>query len=277
MGEVIIIGTGVFGLSTADHIRQRLPAIQLSIVSRPSHITPSDDISKIVRVDYNNLERMKEAVKAQEQWDSNKNFSKFQRRIGRIGIREQDDLAAIQEINQAREELGFQKRQPGGSTLMRDTFGTTTAPESPAYILASDDSIVDWKTCMSETRERAKKACTDSGGTFYESEVATIVKDGDGARITALTLENGKSIEVANAQVVLAVGPWLAQVLVASGIPLPPSGRTPVATGLFVYTVQLNDEQVKFFRDKPMVTHNGKGLYRWFQAPTDSLIFLSAS
>jgi hypothetical protein len=32
-----------------------------------------------------------------------------------------------------------------------------------------------------------------------------------------------------------------------------------VATGLFSYAVQLDDEQAGFFRNKPMVSHSGKG------------------
>ncbi len=256
MDSVIIIGTGVFGLSTVDHILRRWPTTRLSIISRPSRLAPSDDISKIVRVDYNTSERMTEAVQTQEEWNSDR-FSKLRRIIGRIVIYEQDDLATLEKINNAREELGLQRRQLGDSTLMRDAFGETMTPEPLTYVLASDDSIVDWEACMSVARERAEKACTNSGGTFYESGVATIVKDG--AHITALTLEDGERIEAEGAQIVLAVGPWLAQVLTASDITLPPNGRTPVATGLFSYAVQLNDEQVELFRNKPMVSHSGKG------------------
>lgn len=256
MERVIIIGTGVFGLSTAEHIRQRWPETRLSVISQPSRLAPSDDISKIVRVDYNNLERMTEAVEAQRQWNSNK-FSQLKRSIGRIVIYQEDDLIALQKINNAREGHGLQKRQQDDSKLMRDTFGTTTTPESLTYVFAWDDSIVDWETCMLDARTRAKEACTDSGGTFYESGVATLIKDE--ARITALILKNGERIEAGNAQIVLAVGPWLAQVLTESGIPLPPKGRSPVATGLFSYAVQLNEEQAKEFGNRPMVSHSGKG------------------
>ncbi|KAH6845135.1 FAD dependent oxidoreductase [Chaetomium sp. MPI-CAGE-AT-0009] len=255
MDSVIIIGTGVFGLSAADHIHRKWPTAQLSIVSRPSPLAPSDDISKIVRVDYNNVERMTEAVEAQKQWKSD-TFSRYQRSIGRVVIYEQDDVATAQKVNEAREKLGLQSREPCGSRLMQDTFGTTTAPETLTYVLASDDSIVDWESCISDARERAKNACTNSGGTFYESGVARLVNDG--TRITALILENGEEIKVGSAQIVLAVGPWFAQVLAASDITLPPDGRTPVATGLFSYGVRLSKEQAEFFRDKPIISHGGK-------------------
>lgn len=254
MDRVIIVGTGVFGLSTADHVHQRSPTAQLSIISRPSSLAPSDDISKIVRVDYNNPERMTEAVEIQKQW-GNSDFSGFQRENGRIVIYEEDELATLQKINDTRETLGLERRQLRDSTLMRDEFGTTMAPESLTYVLASDDSIVDWEACMSDARERAKKACTGSGGTFYESGVATIVNDG--VSITSLLLENGEMIETGTAQIVLAVGPWLAQILDYSGITLPPNGRTPTATGLFSYTVELNDNQAEYFRNKPIVSKTG--------------------
>ncbi|EAQ92469.1 predicted protein [Chaetomium globosum CBS 148.51] len=257
MDRVIIIGTGVFGLSTADHIHQKWPSAQLSIVSRPSTLAPSDDISKIVRVDYSNAERMTEAVAAQKQWNSDTKFSKYQRSIGRVVIYEQDDAATVQKINEVREELGLSRREPGDRTLMKDTFGTAAAPESLTYISAPDDSIVDWEPCISVARARAKDACVNSGGTFYESGVTRLVQDGN--RITSLMLENGEAVEAGDAQIVLAVGPWFAQVLDASDIPLPPAGRIPMATGLFSYNVQLNEEQTKFFRGKPMVSHRGKG------------------
>ncbi|KAK4040369.1 hypothetical protein C8A01DRAFT_15738 [Parachaetomium inaequale] len=267
MDRVIIIGTGVFGLSAADHILQRWPNIELSIISRPSPLAPSEDISKIVRIDYNNPKRMEEALGAQREWNST-SFSKFQNEIGRVVIYEDDDLATLEKINNAREEHGLPRRQTGDGTLMQKHFGTGMAPESLTCVFASDDSIVDWETCMADARERAKKACTESSGTFYESGVATIVKDG--AHITALQLENGEMIEARGAQVVLAVGPWLAQVLAASDITLPPNGRTPVATGLFSYAVQLDDEQAESLRNKPMVSHNGKGRFFFTDSFTGS-------
>jgi len=80
---------------------------------------------------------------------------------------------------------------------MRDAFGEAVTLEPLAYILALDDTIVDWKACMCDARERAKKACMDSGGIFYESGVATTAKEG--AYITAIILEDGERIEAKGA------------------------------------------------------------------------------
>lgn len=158
---------------------------------------------------------MREALGAKKDWSSN-GFSKLQRGISRIILYEQDDVATLEKINKTREELGLQRREPGNGMLMRNAFGTKMALDTLTYVIAEDDSIVDWKTCMSEARERAKQVCTNSGGTFYEGELTTIVKDGP--RITALILEDGGKIDAIGALVVLAVGPWLAQALAASDI-----------------------------------------------------------
>ena len=198
---------------------------------------------------------MEEAVEAERHWDSA--FPNLRRTVGRISMYDPADLETLSTINTTREKLGLQRRQPPTSTLIASVLGSETVPESLTCVLASDDSIVDWVTCMSRARERAKAACERNGGILYESGVKTILKDD--TRVTTLILENGQKISAAGAQVVLAVGPWLAGVLHASGISPPPSGRTPIATCIFAYTVRLSDEQADSFRTKPMVSHQGKG------------------
>jgi len=47
-----VIGTGVFGISTAEHLGERWPTRRLFVVSRPSPLAPSDNNTKIVRTDY---------------------------------------------------------------------------------------------------------------------------------------------------------------------------------------------------------------------------------
>ncbi|KAJ5806870.1 hypothetical protein N7474_010462 [Penicillium riverlandense] len=251
MDRIIIIGTGLFGLSTADHVRKRYPATPLSIISRPSPLAPSDDIAKIVRVDYNNVDRMTEAVELQKQWN-NDHFTDGYRKIGRVTIFEHGDFATIDQINKAREKLSLPRRETSGNELMQDRFGTKTAPESLIYVFNSDDAIVDWELIISQARARARAACVDSGGSFYESEVTTLVHDNDKGRIIEVVLKNGVRIQTETAQVILATGPWLGQDLATSGISLPPSGRTPTANGLFAYAVQLNDDQAEYFRNRPI-------------------------
>ncbi|KAL2014903.1 hypothetical protein VTK56DRAFT_7084 [Thermocarpiscus australiensis] len=43
-----------------------------------------------------------------------------------------------------------------------------------------------------------------------------------------------------------------------SEIKLPPKHRIPVPTGLFAFELELNDEQVEFFKDKPVFSHVGR-------------------
>lgn len=233
------------------------PAIQLIIISYPSHLAPSDDIAKIVRVDYNNVDRMTEAVKLQKQW-KNDHSTDVYRNIGRITIFEQSDSATIDQINNAREQLSLPRRETSGNELMQEHFETTRAPEELLYVFNSDDAIVDWELIMSEARRTAEMACVESGGSFYNSGVTSLVHDNDKGLITAVMLDNGERIETETAQVVLATGPWLHEDLATCGIRLPPRERTPTAIGLFAYAVQLSDQQAERFRNKPMVSHQGR-------------------
>jgi hypothetical protein len=154
--------------------------------------------------------------------------------------------------------LGLPERQLRSSTLMKEQFETTTASESQVYVHNSDDAIVDWEPCISKARERASAACTNSSGSFYTCGVASLAHDGN--RVTEIVLQNGGIIKTSTAQIVLAPGPWFAEMLVTSRIRPPPSGRLPIATGLFSYHVQLSSEQAIYLRNRPILSHEGKGL-----------------
>ncbi|KAI0388558.1 FAD dependent oxidoreductase [Xylariaceae sp. FL0594] len=251
--DIIIIGTGVFGLSAANHIHQKLPHAKLSIISRPSHLAPSDDISKVVRVDYTDLDRIKEARESLDQWW--KDFPKVIRSTGRIVVSSKEDRNLFHDTNNSRQRLGMEPRILSDSGIMKKVFGASDAPDSLDYVYNWDDAIVDWEDCIAQLRKRARDFCVDSGGVFYESTVDSL--DHHNGQVTTIVLEDGQRIETAKAEIVLAVGPWFTDVLDKSSIPYPPPGRIPIATGIFSFVVQMNDKQIDYFKDKPMISHNG--------------------
>lgn len=252
---IIIVGDGVFGLSTADHVRKRCPAAPLSIISHPSPQAPSNDDAKIVRIDYPYKERMKEAIESQRLWKTELSFSPYYHSIGRLVAYDKDD-STPSSINETRAQLGMEARQRLEGRILTEKLGSKDVPPSLTIIFNSDDAIVDWKGCMNDVKRRVTEACSQSGGKLLEGKVKILEHDGN--RIKAIILADGKRIETETAQVVLAVGPWFAEILTNSGIDLPPSNRLPVATGLFAYNVQLNDKQVEIFRGKPIFSHIGK-------------------
>jgi glycine/D-amino acid oxidase-like deaminating enzyme len=256
-GPLVVIGTGVFGISTAEHMTERWPTRQLFVVSRPSPLAPSDDNTKIIRTDYPSPERTKESIAAQEMWISTSSFSPFYRTIGRLVAYEDDDSATIENINKTRNFLGRAKREILGGEILNKTFGPSDTPTTMSYILNADDAIVDWKACLESARSRVKRACGASGGRFFETELLSL--EHDEGRITAVLLRGGERLDTTTATVILAVGPWCTEVLDKSSIELPPSGRVPVATAVFAYYLRLKEDQTLFFKDKPIFSHIGRG------------------
>jgi len=217
-------------------------------------VAPSDDQSKIVRVDYANEERMREAQEAQKGWMEGSFASHYLPR-GRV-VAYENDSETLKSIDQNRKRLGLPARRRGNKDFFELFFGRSDAPDTLTYVHNPDDGLVDWQPCMLEHQEKAKLACRGTGGQALDSKVESL--EHDGKLVTTAVLANGDRIETKDADVVLAVGPWAMELLERSGIQLPPKDRTPVPTGLFAFQLQLNSAQAAYFRDKPMFSHTGR-------------------
>lgn len=76
--EILIVGAGIFGLSTAYHLAQRTTdpstIVILDRASPPSERAASTDINKIVRADYSNPMYMELGLEAIQAWKNNPLF-----------------------------------------------------------------------------------------------------------------------------------------------------------------------------------------------------------
>ena len=72
-------------------------------------------------------------------------------------------------------------------------------------------------------------------------------------------LEDGQSIEAESAEIIVAAGAWTSELLYRSNIEQPPISRRPIATGLFAFRLQLDQEQKEFFKGKPPFSDVGHG------------------
>ena len=254
--SVLVIGSGVAGISACLNIAILCPNRRISLISHHSPVEPSDDHSKIVRVDYANAERMEEALTAQASWKKG-SFSPYYLPNGRI-VAYKENSDTLRSIDQNRQQLGFDVRERGGKELLERHFGFSDAPDGLVFVYNPDDALVDWQPCIREHESKAKEACSRRGGAVYESKVNFLKHDRK--RVTAVVLSDGDPINTTDMDVILAVGPWTMEVLKRSDIPPPPSHRIPIPTGIFAFELQLDDSQTEYFMGKPVLSHIGKGM-----------------
>jgi len=215
----------------------------------------SDDYSKIVRADYENLERMKEAQEAQRAWKIG-SWAQHYIENGRV-VAHIKDSEAITSIDRNRVRLGLDLRQRGNKELLETYYGPTSFRDTLIFVFNPGDAVVDWQPCIRQHREAVKKVCLQTGGQIYKGALHAL--EHDGREVTAVVLVDGARIETKGVDVVLAVGAWTAEILGRFHMQLPPQGRNPTPTGLFAFRLELNDDQVEFFKDKPVFSHIGRG------------------
>jgi glycine/D-amino acid oxidase-like deaminating enzyme len=246
----LIIGFGVYGISTALHLG---PSARLTVVSYRQACEPSNDIAKIVRVDYDSVQRMEEAIYAQNLWREDARFTPFYRPCGRLVAYDKTTIATLDGIDKARSQLGLNRRQRSNCTLLQKYYGSTNTVDDLTYVFNEDDALVDWEGCM----QAMEKRCREGGSEILDTRVDKLIHNK--RRITSVALSDGKMIKTGDTKVILAAGPWIAQLLDNSNIEQPPDRRMPTATGLFSFRIQLSEDQKKLFQGKPSFSHIGRG------------------
>lgn len=81
----LIIGAGVFGASTALHLRKSKPWAKVTLLDRTPIANPSaasHDLNKIVRADYDDIFYMKLALDAVDEWRKNPIFKSYYHETG---------------------------------------------------------------------------------------------------------------------------------------------------------------------------------------------------
>lgn len=87
--DYLIIGSGIFGASTAYHLIEKYPKARIGLVDRmpyPCPLAASWDWNKVVRADYGEAFYMKVALEAMEVWRNNPLFKPFYHESGLINI-----------------------------------------------------------------------------------------------------------------------------------------------------------------------------------------------
>ena len=249
--KILIIGGGAFGLSSAWHLKGGRNDV--TICDHFEGVAPSRDVSKIIRIDYPDPERIKEAMRSKSLWECDPVFKPFYIRTGRVVAYPEAQIQTLIEIERARLRLGLPARKRESSQLRNGLFSSTHFPENMVVVHNKDDGVVDWTGVMNSVKED----CLKNGVVFQQDEVLRIESDTSG-RVKSVVTSTG-SIDTKETEVILAAGPWIMQLLETSSMRAPPTSRAPIATGIFSFSLELNIEQWTKYKDLPVNSEIGVG------------------
>ncbi|KPI34577.1 L-saccharopine oxidase [Cyphellophora attinorum] len=272
--DVLIVGAGIFGTSTAYHLSLTHPdPSRITVLDRapvPSPQAASTDINKIVRADYGVLFFMQLAYEALEQWTSVPWLKEHFHQTGWVALDEKDsDLSTRIRSNfkisgqpdtSADISLDEVKKSWGGVLSGINTDGFDKAYTNSTAGWADASSSVD--AMMQEAMNNGVQYMVGEVNGLEAADGRVSVKTTDGRTHTAK-------------QIVLATGawtPWLMAGLEASlSIPAEQSiDRQLQAAGVCVAAFRLTDAEAKHYSQMPVLIYGSQGEV---MPPTKEMLF----
>ena len=145
--QYIIVGFGVFGASTALEILKSSSKVKLTIISDHRRKgQASNDISKIVRIDYDNPRRMQEAIRAWKYWQTYQPFMTYYQAVGRLVRYPQQEN--LDHINNTRLKFGLEKREVLRESESSEFYVPATMFKDSILVWNADDGLVEWEGCV---------------------------------------------------------------------------------------------------------------------------------
>lgn len=248
----LIIGSGVFGASTALHLSQQRPAPKVTLVDRlpyPCPIAASHDINKIVRSDYGDIFYCKLGLKTLEKWRTEPLFRKWYHQSGLLKATDHaTDLVGkiFENYKEIGVDVGAELLTPGE---LQTRFGGIFADAD-----LTDVKNLLWNpSCGWAEAECALKdtvqACVENGVHYVTASVAKLIlKDG---ACTGLLTEDGRTLTAS--KIILSTGAYTAKLL-ADSAPTQRElqvGDRIIAAGVCEAYVTLDPTQIQRFEDVP--------------------------
>jgi sarcosine oxidase / L-pipecolate oxidase len=209
----IIIGAGIFGASTALHLKKADPPARILLIDRapfPNPAAASHDLNKIIRADYEDVLYMKLALEAQHSWRGEMLYKPYYHETGILFA----------------EDMGMSRKCVSNyKALGEEAVAKIITPEEakarfPGF---KDAAWTDVKECYYNPRsgwgeaEPALRgviqAAIDRGVRYVQATVSRLSMDGKGA-CTGIQTVDGR--ELTADHILLCTGPHTAKLIADS-------------------------------------------------------------
>lgn len=267
--SVIIVGAGVFGLSTALALSKR-PAFSSTKItlleSSPVHPNPtgsSVDSSRIVRADYPQLAYARLALEAQELWRNQEDDG-----WGGEGRYTEVGFALVAEtgsdgygyvrrtMENIKSVLGEVERSEDGTVgRIEELNGVEEVKRVTGGALGGDWGYVNWGSGWANAeggvRYAMSKLDRERVQVLIGREVVSLVYDQDGTAVTGVRFASGE--ELSADLVILATGAWTSKLVDLRG--------RAVATGQVLMYMDISEEEQEVLGKRPVIMSHTTGLY----------------
>ncbi|KAI4647189.1 uncharacterized protein J4E79_010340 [Alternaria viburni] len=254
--STLIIGAGVFGVSTAYHLIKKYPEAHIQLVDRTQYSCPlaaSWDWNKVVRADYGDIFYMEKALEAIQLWRDDPLFSRFYYQSGMINI---DNTELGKEMLQNYEKLGVkvdaEMASPERFKKMYGSFYDHTDFSEVGEVFVNRDS--GWAEAT-----KALTAYTDAAieaGVKYTAADIDVLTFGTDGECTGVLTKGGENITAD--RIILATGAGTAK-LIADSAPsrgeLQVDGRL-VAGAVVTGIVNLDPKKGQQYTEIPVTVHS---------------------
>lgn len=255
--DYIIIGSGVFGASTAYHLSQSNPEVSIALIDRsatfPCSLAASHDFNKIVRADYGNAFYCKLALEARECWKNDPLYKAYYHQPGMVVL---DDTGLGRKIvenykslNSNSEARVFAPKEM--KTMYDGLFGDADYRGVEEIFLNPQSGWADATLAVQKVIEVA----VSEGVTYIAGDVEKLVIDESGI-CTGVKIKHGGTFSAKN--VILSTGAGTAKLLADSAPQRAElqSGDRITAAAVITGFVQLLPEQMKRFEKAPAFIHS---------------------
>lgn len=264
--QLLIVGAGIFGLSSAYHLARRSShdASRIILLDRspaPAGPAASTDLNKIVRADYSSPLYMDLGFEAIEAWKSTP-FCDFYHQTGWIMMDERkSDLA-----ERIRANFRACRREEGITDLTEDEVrnnwsGLLNDTDYSGFGRYYSNATAGWADAGAAVTRMADEVVR-MGVNYRVGEVERIILGNDGVK--GVQLENG---EVCTAdKVLLCTGAWTSSLMSPLEDELDITAKDRIesqvtAAAVCVAHVQLTEEESQKYHQLPVVVYGAEGVF----------------